>query len=190
MDSLIFQLIPALWLAWLGYWGWASRGNKPAQRTETLASRLQHVLPLVLAVALIWAARIGWAPLDAWLWPWQPAQYWAGAALTAAGLLFTVWARRHLGRNWSGVVTIKRDHELVCDGPYALVRHPIYTGLLLAFVGSALARGQWRGVLAVALVLLAFWRKLRLEERWMRETFGARYEAYAGRVAALIPFVL
>ena len=87
-------------------------------------------------------------------------------------------------------MTIKEGHELITSGPYAIVRHPIYTGLLLAFVGSAMARGEWRGVLAVALVLWALWRKLRLEERWMREQFGEAYQEYCRRVSALIPFVL
>jgi protein-S-isoprenylcysteine O-methyltransferase Ste14 len=116
--------------------------------------------------------------------------FWVGAALTAAGLLFTVWARVHLGTNWSGTVTLKRGHELITSGPYAFVRHPIYTGLLLAFLGSALARDEWRGVLALALVALALWRKLRNEERWMREQFGDAYSAYSKRVAALVPRVL
>ena len=101
-----------------------------------------------------------------------------------------MWARVHLGRNWSGIVTVKEGHELITGGPYAIVRHPIYTGLLLAFIGSALARGEWRGVLAVAVVLAALWRKLGLEERWMREQFGSAYQAYSQRVAALVPFLL
>ncbi len=92
--------------------------------------------------------------------------------------------------NWSGVVTVKADHELITTGPYTIVRHPIYTGLLLGFVGSAIARGEWRGVVAVVLVLASLWRKLLLEERWMREQFGEAYETYRRRVRALIPFVL
>ena len=86
-------------------------------------------------------------------------------------------------------MTIKVDHELVTSGPYRMVRHPIYTGLLLAFLGTAIARGEWRGLLAVALALWAFWRKSRVEERLMREQFGGAYEEYSQRVAALIPFV-
>jgi len=100
------------------------------------------------------------------------------------------WARRYLGTNWSSTVTIKEGHELVTAGPYAIVRHPIYTGLILAFVGTALAIGEWRAVLAAVLGVIAFWRKLSLEERWMREQFGERYQAYSRRVPALIPFVL
>jgi len=114
----------------------------------------------------------------------------AAAALTAAGLLMAAWARRYLGTNWSSTVTIKEGHELVTAGPYAIVRHPIYTGLILAFVGAALAIGEWRAVLAAVLGVIAFWRKLSLEERWMREQFGERYQAYSRRVPALIPFIL
>jgi protein-S-isoprenylcysteine O-methyltransferase Ste14 len=103
-------------------------------------------------------------------------------------MLFSVWARVHLGGNWSGIVTIKHGHELIADGPYAIVRHPIYTGLLVAFMGSAMARGDWRGVLVVLIVWWALWRKLRLEERWMVERFGQQYETYRRRVPALVPF--
>jgi len=103
-------------------------------------------------------------------------------------MLFTVWARVHLGGNWSGIVTIKHDHELIANGPYAIVRHPIYTGLLVAFIGSAMARGEWRGVLAVLVAWLALWRKLRVEENWLAERFGQQYEAYRRRVPALVPF--
>ena len=107
-----------------------------------------------------------------------------------AGLLFSVWARIHLGRNWSRSVTIKRDHELIITGPYKLVRHPIYTGLLVAFFGTAFAVAEVRAMAAFALVGLSLWLKLRLEEKWMRAEFGAKYEEYSGHVAALVPYVL
>jgi protein-S-isoprenylcysteine O-methyltransferase Ste14 len=87
-------------------------------------------------------------------------------------------------------VTIKQDHQLIVSGPYALVRHPIYTGILAGFIGMAIAIGQVRGVIAFVLVFLVLWYKLRMEERWMRDQFGAHYEAYSRRVAALVPFVL
>ena len=86
-------------------------------------------------------------------------------------------------------MTVKQEHELIRGGPYAQVRHPIYTGLLLAFIGTAIVRGEWRGVLAVLIVFAALWRKLRLEERWMTETFGDEYRRYRERTAALIPFI-
>jgi protein-S-isoprenylcysteine O-methyltransferase Ste14 len=111
-------------------------------------------------------------------------------ALTAVGLLFAVWARQYLGSNWSGTVSIKKDHQLITNGPYALVRHPIYTGVLLALVGSAMAIGEWRAVLGLALASLALWRKLRLEKHLLHRQFGETYQAYCQRVPALIPFVL
>ena len=163
---------------------------KVSAHQEALGSRLLHVVPLVVAALLLWAPSVPPQWLDARFIPWAAWEFWVGAALAAAGLLFAVWARRHLGRNWSGIVAVKQGHELVVSGPYSYARHPIYTGLLLAFIGSALALGEWRGLLAVLVVLLALWRKLRLEERWMLEQFGEEYRAYSGRVAALVPFVL
>jgi protein-S-isoprenylcysteine O-methyltransferase Ste14 len=188
-SSLERNVFPALWLAWGAYW-WAMSGRvKAAARTESIVSRLLHVVPLMVAALLLWLPRRGIPVLDARFLPAAAWLFWAGAALTLAGLSFTVWARVHLGRNWSGIVTVKEGHELITSGPYRIVRHPIYTGLLLAFVGSAVGLGEWRGVLAVALVLAALWRKLRVEEAWMREQFGAVYESYAQRVAALVPFL-
>ena len=110
-------------------------------------------------------------------------------ALVVLGLACSVAGRVLLGNNWSGIVTLKQHHELIRSGPYRWVCHPIYTGLLLAFAGSALARGEWRGVLAVAIASAALWRKLRLEERWLTEEFGPRYLEYRRGTWALIPFV-
>jgi protein-S-isoprenylcysteine O-methyltransferase Ste14 len=103
-------------------------------------------------------------------------------------LAFAVWARRHIGSNWSGTVTVKTDHVLVRTGPYGWARHPIYTGLLTAILGTAIARGDLRGLLGVVLCTIAFVIKLRIEERWMREVFGEEYRRYSKEVPALVPF--
>jgi protein-S-isoprenylcysteine O-methyltransferase Ste14 len=87
-------------------------------------------------------------------------------------------------------VTVKEGHELIRTGPYALARHPIYTGLALAIAGSALAGGELRGLIALILVVASFVYKMRIEERLMRQTFGAAYDAYAREVKALIPFIV
>jgi len=190
VPALYRHLFQAMWLSWVAYWWISSRNVKRTVRYESLPSRLSHVGPLAVA-ALLFSLPSSLAPflsarfLSSATWPLNVA-----TALTATGLLFAMWARQHLGSNWSGTVTIKEDHELITGGPYALVRHPIYTGLLLALVGSALAIGEWRAVLAFALASLALWRKLRLEERLMHEQFGTAYQAYCRRVPALIPFVL
>jgi len=186
--SLVYRfLFPGIWISWVAYWFWASRHAKRSERREALGSRLLHVLPLLLAAWLLFAHRVPVALLYQRVFPWAAWEFWVAALVTALGLLFTVWARVHIGRNWSGVVTIKEGHELVETGPYALVRHPIYTGLLVAFIGSAFARGDWSGVLAVVIAWAALWRKLRLEERWMTERFGEQYIAYSRRVPALVP---
>ncbi len=172
----------------MAYWWLASRGAKPVARREPLGSRLLHVLPLLLAFMLLSTGKVPGSFLNERLFPWAPWEFWVAVFVAGAGMLFTVWARVHLGGNWSGIVTVKHDHELIVSGPYAIVRHPIYTGLLVAFIGSAMARGELRGVLAVLIAWWALWRKLRLEERWMAERFGQQYEAYCRRVPALVPF--
>jgi len=182
-------IIPALWIIWLGYWGWAARGVTRAARTESRASRLSRALPIGLAIVLLVAPT-----MPGWLGDHWTRSTWTlfgvRVLLVVAGLGFTVWARRALGRHWSARVTIKDAHDIVRAGPYRWIRHPIYTGILLAFLGCALARPQWRGVVAFALVAISYGRKLRLEERWLGETFGARYTEYQTRTWALIPFVL
>jgi protein-S-isoprenylcysteine O-methyltransferase Ste14 len=191
MRLLYHYLIPGLWLLWIAYWRISATDVKPEQRHESPGSRAAHLLPLLIAAVLLWIrgdARDGWL-FQHFLTP-SVTLFWTGTAITAAGLGFSAWARVHLGRNWSATVTVKQDHELIRTGPYAIVRHPIYTGLLCGFIGTALAIGQWRGVVAVAIVLVAFWRKLRLEERWMSETFGEDYRLYRARTKALIPFLL
>jgi protein-S-isoprenylcysteine O-methyltransferase Ste14 len=183
-------LFPAMWLSWAAYWWASSRNVKSAVRHESVASRLSHIGPLVLAAILLSMPTVPVRFLGERFLPLATWPFVVAAALTAAGLLFAVWARRYLGANWSVTVTIKEGHELIVTGPYALVRHPIYTGILLAFVGSAMAIGEWRGALAVALASLALCRKLRLEERWMQQQFGEAYRAYCQRVPTLIPFLL
>ncbi|MBO9648853.1 MAG: isoprenylcysteine carboxylmethyltransferase family protein [Variovorax sp.] len=190
MTFVYRHAITALWFIWAVYWLIASRGAKLTVRQESVRSWLLHIVPLALALGLLWLPVAPIPLLGIRIVPRAAWAFWVGAALTLAGLLFSVWARAYLGRNWSGIVTLKQDHELVTTGPYSLVRHPIYTGLLLAFVGTAIARGTLVGVVAVPLAALALWRKLRMEERWMRDQFGEKYVAYSQRVAALVPFVL
>lgn len=122
-------------------------------------------------------------------WTGQPAVQYCGSALTAIGLLFSVWARVHLGRNWSGIITLKEGHRLIRTGPYRLVRHPVYTGLLLAVIGSAMAVGTWDALFGVAIILLALLLKLRREETLLTTQFGEEYRAFKRETPALVPFI-
>jgi protein-S-isoprenylcysteine O-methyltransferase Ste14 len=191
MRLLHHYLLLGLWLVWIAYWRISAADVKPTQRHESAGSRAAHLLPLLIAAVLLW---IHGDAEGSWLFQRFLSRgetlFWVGTAITAAGLGFSAWARVHLGRNWSATVTVKQDHELIRTGPYAFVRHPIYTGVLFGFIGTALVTGEWRGVLAVVIVFAAFWRKLRLEERWMSETFGEDYRRYRARTRALIPFLL
>jgi protein-S-isoprenylcysteine O-methyltransferase Ste14 len=181
---------PAVWIAFLLYWQMRAQGTKATQRLEPAASRLVRALVFLIAIVLLMMGSIPVRWLYVTILPQGLWTFWVGAAVTVGGLAFAVWARQHIGANWSRSVSIKQDHQLIVSGPYALVRHPIYTGILTGFLGSAIAEGQVRAVIALVLVSAALWYKLRMEERWMRGQFGPSYDEYAQRVAALVPFVL
>ncbi|HKV25236.1 MAG TPA: isoprenylcysteine carboxylmethyltransferase family protein [Candidatus Acidoferrum sp.] len=184
-----YSFFPVVWIAFLVYWQIKAANTKTTQRLEPVASRIIRALIFVLVIGLLALPRIPLPWLYRQLWPSGLLPFWIGAAVTVLGLLFAVWARHHLGRNWSRSVTIKQDHELITTGPYSLVRHPIYTGILGAFVGTAIAISQVRGIIVVLLVFFAFWAKLRMEEAWMRSQFGETYSTYSHRTAALVPFL-
>ncbi|HUB52313.1 MAG TPA: isoprenylcysteine carboxylmethyltransferase family protein [Terracidiphilus sp.] len=180
---------PAVWIAFFVYWQIKAINTKTTQRLEPAGSRTLRVVVFLIVIALLSTMRIPLPWLYHEFWPQGSWSFWIGAAVMVAGLLFAVWARVHLGRNWSRSVTIKKDHELISSGPYAVVRHPIYTGILGGFLGTAIAISQVRGFLALVLVLIVFWVKLRLEEQWMRSEFGESYSTYARHTSALVPFV-
>jgi len=179
-----------LWLGWLAYWFVAARDVKATRRHEPRLTRLLHVALIVIAAVLLAFRLDALAWLDERFLPSTVIAYWLGLVMLAAGIAVAVWARRYLGRNWSGTVTVKQDHELVRSGPYRFVRHPIYTGLLLAILGTAVAIGEWRGLIAFALITAGFLLKIRTEERFMSETFADAYARYRAEVPALIPFIV
>jgi protein-S-isoprenylcysteine O-methyltransferase Ste14 len=114
---------------------------------------------------------------------------YVGLAITILGLGFAVWARFVIGRNWGGLITVQQDHKLMRKGPYGIVRHPIYSGFMLATLGTAILLGQIGGLVSVALIVISWGYKARLEETLMVEQFGAEYEDYRRHVNALIPGV-
>jgi protein-S-isoprenylcysteine O-methyltransferase Ste14 len=188
-DKLFPAIIAALWVIWIVYWRASALRTKATERHESVASRASHVIPLIVGAVLIgipgvppaWIhQRVLGAPLPL---------YGIGTILVAVGLAFSIWARLHLGTNWSATVTLKERHELVRSGPYRWVRHPIYTGLLLALLGTALSRNDWCAMLGFALATTALVRKLSIEERWMLSAFKEEYRQYRANVPALIPFL-
>jgi protein-S-isoprenylcysteine O-methyltransferase Ste14 len=184
------SFFPVVWIVFVLYWQIKAADTKVTQRLEPAASRILRVLIFLIAIALLSIPRIPLPWLYIQLWPPGYGPFWLGAAITVAGLLFAVWARVHLGRNWSRSVTIKEGHELITTGPYAVVRHPIYTGILAGFLGMAIAISQVRGFIVVVLIFFVFWLKLRMEEEFMRSQFGETYATYARKTAALVPYLL
>lgn len=177
-----WAVLAFVWLVGLAF-------TKRTVRSQAAGSRLFHMALALLGFMLVGSRyfRQGW--LGVRFLPDTPLLAAAGFALTLAGCLFAIWARVTLGGNWSGRATVKANHELVVSGPYSLARHPIYTGLLLAAAGTALARGEWRCILGIALISLAFAVKIGQEEKLMLLTFPHAYPQYRQRVKALIPGV-
>jgi protein-S-isoprenylcysteine O-methyltransferase Ste14 len=180
-------VIAVCWIAWLAIW------LAMAFSTKRTLERSNRWVPSVsvAVIFIVWIRLRGsTGTLHRALWaPSTPASV-LSVALVVAGLGFTVWARLTLGRNWSGAVTFKENHELIERGPYALARHPIYTGLLAMMLGTALAYAEPIGLVLFGGGVVVLYFKARTEEQLMTSHFPDEYPAYRRRVKALIPFVL
>ncbi len=162
-------------------------GTRQTKRRESLFSRLPHVAAMIVAYVLLLARPVALGPLSHRFLPNSQATAWAGVLLTACGMAVATWARVHLGANWGMNVKIRANHTLVRTGPYARVRHPIYSGLLLAISGTALAQGEWRGLVALAVVLTALSIKAKREEAFLRGEFGSEFNEHARYAGLFLP---
>ena len=185
VNSAITYCWDAVWLVWLV--GLVS--TKRTVRSQAVGPRFFHLALVLLGFLLVGSQyfRRGWLGIR--FVPAIPSLAIWGFVLTLVGCLFAIWARVTLGGNWSGRATVKADHELIMSGPYSLARHPIYTGLLVAAAGTALAFGEWRCVVGIVLIVVAFVIKIGQEEKLMLQTFPQAYPQYRRRVKALIPGV-
>ena len=179
--------ILVLWGAWALSWVLASGWSNRTQTRAGLRAELAHRIPLVAGILIFAIPAHGYeGKLRLWHVGWVEA--WSCAGAVAAGLAFSWWARIHLGRLWSGGITRKEEHRVVDSGPYAIVRHPIYTGVLLAFLGTMVAKGTIPGLAGAGLAAAGLVVKARLEERWLASELGAAYGDYRKRVPMLLPF--
>ena len=189
MGSGVHSCINVVWIAVFAVWAIGGLTTKQTARAQSRGSRLIQTFFFILAFLLLFRnePRTGWFGRR-----FLPPSLWGdytGLALTVAGAGFAIWARFALGRNWSGTVTVKQDHTLIRTGPYAVVRHPIYAGFLLAILGTTIAIGEIRGLAATVSALIGMKLKAQLEEEFMMEQFGEEYAQYKREVKGIIPFV-
>lgn len=182
-----FSIETWLWSLFALYWLVGAFTAAKVKAREGWASSLPRNLVLALAGALLFAHSLSIGVLGRRFLPAQPGIWFAGVLLTAAGLALAFWARYNLGRNWSSQITLKEGHTLICTGPYKYLRHPIYSGILLAVVGTALTVGRYRALLAVVLAFLGFWWKARQEDAWLARAFGEQFEQQRRRTGRLLP---
>lgn len=190
----ILSSVPILcWWIFIAVWALRYSGNKESVHIQSRRDRGAYLWPLLLGILMI--SRIPallppLRPLDILLLPHSLTSFGASAAVSLAGLALAIWARFTLGRDWSAQVTLKRDHALVTNGPYAAIRHPIYTALILLFAGLALVIGTLGAGIGMLLVIWSCWVKLRQEEALMLQQFPRDYPAYMARTKRLLPFLV
>jgi len=177
----------ALWLVWLaGWWLGALKSARTVKR-QSPGSQLRYSIFVWIGAALLFFNAVQGGIFSVILYPATPIVAWIGVVLVAVGLSYAVWARLHLGRMWSAVVTLKEEHRIIRTGPYTITRHPIYTGMLLAVLGTVLVRDTLGALIGCAFITIGFVLKLRQEERMLIEHFGDDYRVYREEVPALIP---
>lgn len=191
MNADVIRLVTEYsWYTLLAVWLVGAFTAKIQARTQPLGPRLLHSFVLLVAFFLIFTSAFDSGFLPRRFVTPSVAIAGTGMALTVLGIAFAIWARFFLGTNWSAAPAVKEGHHLVRSGPYAIVRHPIYSGLLLAMLGTSLSIGKWRCLLGLAIVSVAWHVKSRTEERYMEEEFNGEYVRYRREVKGLIPFVL
>jgi protein-S-isoprenylcysteine O-methyltransferase Ste14 len=176
-----------LWFGWIICWLALAVFSKSTKRRESPVQRFEHLLPSFIGFILVFWDHYfaGWLTSPS-IVP-GTVLLLLSVALTICGLLFTFWARFVLGNNWSGTVTIKKDHQLIRRGPYRWIRHPIYTGLLAALAGAVVTQGTPRALLGFALVLWSLYRKARREESFLSQEFGDLFAEHRRSTGMFLP---
>ncbi|MCB0746157.1 MAG: isoprenylcysteine carboxylmethyltransferase family protein [Ignavibacteriae bacterium] len=187
--SLALKIV---WAVVLIYWLWSARKIKSFSKIESISKRaFFYWLPLAIGALLLGPGN--WFGNNIIREQFVPHSYlveFIGLAVCIFGAFIAIWSRQLIGKNWSLAVQLKEDHELIQKGPYSLVRHPIYSGLILLFLGNAVMVGDWRGLIAVAIVFASFLYKSRKEENWLIAQFGTKYKNYKKNTDMFIPGIL
>ena len=181
------NILAVLWLTWLLSWAAAAGWSARTQTRQSGADQLQHSAFIWAGAVMLFAHPAVLGPLLRPLYPYRIAIGWSAVVVALLGFGWTWWARLRLGAFWSAAVTLKQGHTLVRTGPYAVTRHPIYTGLFLALAATAAMQDSGAAVLGLLLCLVGLVVKIRQEERLLTNAFGTQYRDYQSRVSALIP---
>jgi protein-S-isoprenylcysteine O-methyltransferase Ste14 len=168
------------------YWSAAAKNSKPAESSESKASRMFHLIVLNAGVLLL-IFSLSIPGFRQQFLPANSVLQGIGIAVELAGFALAVWARRTLGSNWSGEVRIAAGHQLVRTGPYKTIRHPIYTAVLAMYLGILLVSGQVHAIVGLAIIVLAYLRKIRMEETILTAQFGDEFTTWRGESWALLP---
>ena len=186
-----FDTLFALWLFWLAYWIASAVFERATNRAKETRRRVRGTGYLFIVLLLFMLSPLGFTGVFGMMFYFPSAGLKAfGLLLTASGVGLGIWARRRLGSNWSAVPALKEGHTLVTTGPYSLVRHPIYTGILTGLVGSAIVLGTYGSLVAMGLSVLIVVIRVRQEEGLLREQFGQEYDDYRKRSKAIVPWLL
>jgi protein-S-isoprenylcysteine O-methyltransferase Ste14 len=183
------NVLATIWTVFWVLWVLPAVFGKRTVRRQPNGSRILQLVLLLVAYVLIVNGALGWNLLNQRLVPEGTPSTAIGYGLLFAGMMFAGWARLSLGGNWSSDVTLKQDHTLVRSGPYRIVRHPIYTGLLVALLGTAITLGELRCFLGVLLAAIAWKIKSISEETLMVQEFGDQYARYREQVKSLVPYL-
>ena len=180
-------LIAVPWFTFAAYWLAGALKTRRTIRQESFASRYGVLLLEILGFFMLFSRVAEVGVLGQHVVPQNYMSAVTGVVLTWIGIAIAVWARWHLGQYWSARITLKEDHKLIRTGPYAHFRHPIYSGLDLAVLGTALAIDEWRCVLAVGFIVLGYWIKAKKEESMLAAQFGEVFEEHRRHTGFLIP---
>jgi len=180
-------LIEVPWVAFCAYWVVGALRTRRTVTTESFAARARHLLLEITGFALLFLGVMGIGVLGERVFHRTHATSATGVALTWMGIALAMWARWHLGQYWSGRITLKEGHELIRTGPYAHFRHPIYSGIILAAIGTALVMDKWRCVAGLAAIILAYWIKGRKEESVLVAQFGEEFKEHRQHTGFLFP---
>jgi len=175
------------WIVFATYWIISALKTRRTERKESFAWRYGIMFIEVVGFTLLFSSDAGVGVLGHHVFPRSVSLRVAGVILVWAGIALAVWARWHLGEYWSGRITLKEGHKLIRTGPYASLRHPIYSGLDLAAIGSALANDRWRCVAGVCVIIVGFWIKAKREEAMLAGQFGAEFDEHRRHTGFLLP---